>query len=76
MGDDVNCVFLREWLTRLERGDLTTAEVRRMTEFVMRERFLLHLRENMENVPEDNEKWLKYLTLGWFVYEQLGVEGR
>ncbi len=68
-----NLTFLKEWIGRLERGELSQIEMRRLSEFMMRERFVASL--GAHKVDED-EKWLKYLTLGWFVYEQLGIEGQ
>lgn len=76
---DHNLSFLREWTGRLERGELSSVEMRRLSEFMMRERFVERLRGvNSEGVlkSDEEEKWLKYLTLGWFVYEYLGIEGQ
>jgi hypothetical protein len=73
--------FLRKWLDRVENEELSTEESRRLTEFMMREMMLGDIQKQGEDISyamndeSNDKKWLKYFTLGWFVYEHLGVEG-
>lgn len=63
--------FIRRFLA----GELTAEEKRRWGEFCMREEMIRKLGTQHENSPDEQEKWLKYFTLGWYIYEILGIEG-
>lgn len=66
---------LKHLIERIEANQLSGDELRRVSEFVMRECMFQYLRANGTSQCAEDEKWMKYLTLGWFIYEHLGVEG-
>lgn len=67
---------LKQLIDRIDNHQLSNDEIRRVSEFVMRECMFQYLRTNGPTLSTDDEKWMKYMTLGWFIYEHLGVEGQ
>lgn len=62
-------------LNRFTTGEMSPQQVRRLGEFCMREEMLTRLGKQSTEIESDDEKCLKYFTLGWFIYEVIGVEG-
>lgn len=63
--------FLQHLLTQLKNETMDPGTKRRLGEFMMTESMC----RNLSTTPGEDQKWLKYFTLGWYIYEMLGIEG-
>lgn len=67
--------FLQQLLDQLRNDKIDQGTKRRLGEFMMTEKMCERLGSNESNESNDEQKWLKYFTLGWYIYEMLGIEG-
>lgn len=58
--------FLRGLATDIEKEKLTEIELEKVGEFFMNFLFFKNADKNV-----DNEDFLKFLTMGWYIYSQL-----
>jgi len=57
--------FLTDMKEKLRLGLLTDVQKKRLLKFYLSELFL----ESLENEEENEENMLKYMSLGWYIYQ-------
>lgn len=78
--DEKLITFLRELTESLERGELCSRQLQSIGEFFMSYQFQQHAAQNEdESAPEpavfSNAELMKFLTLGWYVYQVILQQG-
>ena len=68
--------FLRDLADKMEKNSLPPVAVRQISELFMKFHFFNSLLDNIdentdENVNDESEEMVKFLSLGWYVYKHL-----
>lgn len=65
--------FFQQIVDRLTTNEMTSNEQRRWSEFYMLEKMLNSIETQHTHFETDEKKMLKYFTLGWYLYEDMGI---
>lgn len=63
--------FLENLLSKLRNDHLSHEEQRDLSEFYLK---TLFKKENNENYQRNDDKYMEYISLGWYIYEVLSKE--
>lgn len=63
--------FLENLLSKLRNDQLSYEEQRDLSEFYLK---TLFKKENNENYQRNDDKYMEYISLGWYIYEVLSKE--
>jgi hypothetical protein len=63
--------FLENLLNRLRNNHLSVEEQQKLSEFYIHSMFSETYNNNNE---EDNQKYMSYMSLGWYIYEILNKD--
>lgn len=65
--------FFQDIADRLKTDQMSSKEHQRWSEFYMSEKMASRLENECFHLS-DEKKLLKYFTLGWFLYEEVGIQ--
>lgn len=71
---DKQISFFEKLVERMKNNQLSSDEKKRYSEFYMSEKLIEYIQHNQRDFQSDENKWLKYFTLGWYIYEQIGIQ--
>ena len=66
--------FLENLLSKVRNDQLSMEEQRDLSTFYIKTLFKKGNNENYENYERNEEKYMEYLSLGWYIHEVLSKE--
>tara|TARA_B100000900_G_scaffold403014_1_gene409538 strand:+ start:29 stop:277 length:249 start_codon:yes stop_codon:yes gene_type:complete len=69
MNNNLLIDFFKDMIKKLENNEINEKKLRQLSEFMLRYKF-----ENNRPVKYQHDEFVKFLTLGWYVYSNIPDE--
>lgn len=69
MNNNLLIDFFQDLVTKLQNNEIEDNKLRNLSEFMFKYRF-----DNEKSNNCQNEDFIKFLTLGWYVYSNMSIE--